>query len=125
MPRANRTDVNWNYLRPGGTLDGRWEYTDNEGSDKFWQCSYELTTGTYLTEWGKNGAPPNAQKPGLSYEDCIKKIREKERKDYQLVGPCPRTVANAAAHATSHREHVTTAAAKAKEPAVGKRRIIL
>lgn len=63
---------------------GRYEYKD-ERSDKFWQITYDVPSGTYTTEWGRNGRPPQDSKPGLTGTEALKKIQEKIAKGYQLT----------------------------------------
>jgi predicted DNA-binding WGR domain protein len=65
-------------------LLGRYEYRDS-ASDKFWQISFDPDTGTYLTEWGKNGRPPQDSKAGLNGKEALKKIQEKISKGYRLT----------------------------------------
>jgi len=102
------------------TRTGRWEFRD-ASSDKFWQLSFEPVSGSYLTEWGRNGKPAQAMKGGLSEAEARKKIREKESKGYRFVGGAQENTGTRAGRAT------VAAAAKAVEaaapPTLGQRRI--
>jgi predicted DNA-binding WGR domain protein len=88
-------------------LCGRWEFVDGSSS-KFWQCSFEPTTSTYLTEWGRIGKPSQAMRGGLSETEARKKAMEKERKGYVRVGDVTDTVGNRAGRAAVSRDERTS-----------------
>jgi len=66
-------------------LLGRYEYKNEEtNADKFWTCTFDATTKTYTTSWGRSGCRAQYKK-GLSDGEAYAKIAEKLGKGYMLI----------------------------------------
>ena len=94
---------------------GRYEFVAGNSS-KFWHIFQDLASGSFITEWGRIGSPPQGRKAGLSEGEARTKISEKISKGYRHVGGFKDTGRGNAPVAFGDEEDqvVTTVISKAK-----------